>query len=95
MAPLIDGYAALQALLPPTGFALGGDTLTLADMAFAPFVARTYLLLSVDLGKFPAGEGKKAYEILTSPRFARLQQYLKDIKANPHWKATWDEVCRS
>ncbi|KIP05388.1 hypothetical protein PHLGIDRAFT_119903 [Phlebiopsis gigantea 11061_1 CR5-6] len=92
MAPLIDGYAALQALLPPAGgFALGGDALTIADMAFAPFLARTYLLLSVDLGKFPAGEGKKAYAILTSPRFARLQQYLQDVKANPYWKATWDE----
>ena len=89
---LIDGLEAIQKLLPPTGF-IAGDKLTIGDMAVAPFLARTYMLLGADLGKYPVGEGKKALEILRSDRFARLEQYWKDIQEQPSWKATWDEVC--
>ena len=88
---LIDGLDTLQKLLPPTGF-IAGDKLTLGDMAVAPFLARVYMLLGSELGKFPLGEGKKALDILCSDRFVRLEQYWKDIKEQPSWKATWDEV---
>ena len=61
-------------------------------MAVAPFLARLYMLLGAELGKYPLGEGKKTLEILRSDRFARLEQYWKDIREQPSWKATWDEV---
>lgn len=92
LSELLDALAALQALLPPTGFAAGGSALTIADMAAAPFLGRIYMLLAHELGNYPLGEGKKALDVLKGERFARLNEYMEDIKAQPCWKATWDEV---
>lgn len=88
---LLDGFDTLQGLLPSTGF-IAGDKLTIGDMAVAPFLARVYLLLGAEIGKYPLGEGKKAFEILRSAKFARLDKYFNDIKEQPSFKGTWNEV---
>ncbi|EKM49075.1 uncharacterized protein PHACADRAFT_265855 [Phanerochaete carnosa HHB-10118-sp] len=87
---LIDGLDALQKQLPATGFAVG-EKWTIADIAIAPFLARIFLLLENDLGVYPAGDGKKTLEILRGEKFARLNKYYEDVKAQSSFKATWDE----
>ncbi|KAI0062708.1 glutathione S-transferase [Artomyces pyxidatus] len=87
-------FAALedaQALLPPTGFAVG-ENFTIADAAVAPFLGRADIMLKNDLGKFDAGAGVAVHkEIFQGGRFSRLQKYYADITARPSWKATFDE----
>lgn len=90
---LLDALDRFQQQLPARGFAVG-DKWTLADMAAAPFLVRTYLLLEHDLGVYPAGEGPKTLALLRGERFARLNQYLADLRAQPSFKATWDEAAQ-
>ena len=54
---VLGSFQALQALLPPTGFAVGAWSI--ADISAAPFLVRILMLLENDLGKYPVGEGKK------------------------------------
>lgn len=91
---LVQAYEAVQALLPPQGFAIG--EFSAADIAIAPFLARIELNLANDLGGFPAdqGEGPKILELLRAPKLARLQQYFKDIQARPSFVTTFDKVSR-
>lgn len=92
--PLLDGLEAFQAVLPETGFAVG--EWSIADIAAIPFLVRFAMLLENDLGNYPAGEGKKAFAELKSPRFARLWKYIQDAKQRPSLKASYKEVrCRS
>jgi glutathione S-transferase len=89
---LLDALDALQNALPgKDGFAVGGKW-CIADMAAAPFLARIEMLLKHDLGTYPVGEGKKTFEALHAEKFARYRRYLEDLKAQPSFKATWDEV---
>ena len=92
---LVQAYEAIQALLPPQGFAVG--EFSIADIAVAPFLARIDLNLTNDLGGFPAdqGEGPKILELLRAPKLARLQQYFKDIQARPSFATTFDKVSYS
>ncbi|EKM51495.1 uncharacterized protein PHACADRAFT_261658 [Phanerochaete carnosa HHB-10118-sp] len=89
-AKLISGLDALQKQLPASGFATG-EKWTSADMAVAPFLVRIFFFLENDLGVYPAGEGKKTLEVLRDEKFARLNKYLEDLKAQSSFKATWDE----
>ena len=77
----LDVFEAIQARLPPTGFAVG--EFSLADIAAVPALLRIILMLKHDIGKYPVGEGKKAFEQLSQPKFARLMKYLEDVKARP------------
>ena len=90
LAPLLDALATLQGLLPAEGFAAG--EWSLADMAVGPFLARMWLFLEHDLGKGTVEDGRAALRELKGPRFARLRRYLDDVKAQPSFQATWDEV---
>ena len=90
-ATLIDGIDALQKLLPATGFA-AGEKWSIADIAVAPIFARIVMLLGNDLGRYPVGEGKKTLEVLRGAKFDRFNKYLEDLKAQPSFKTTWDEV---
>ena len=90
-ATLVDGIDALQKLLPATGFA-AGEKWSIADIVAAPFLVRIVMLLNNDLGKYPVGEGKKTLEVLRGAKFNRFNKYLEDLKAQPSFKATWDEV---
>ncbi|KAM5541835.1 hypothetical protein V8D89_004564 [Ganoderma adspersum] len=87
---LLAAFEALQALLPPTGFAVG--EWSVADIAAAPFLVRSLMLLEHDIGKYPVGEGKKTFEALHGPKFARILKYVEDAKAWPSFRATWDEA---
>ena len=91
---LVEAYEAIQALLPPQGFAVG--EFSLADIAIAPFFARLELLLENDLGPWPAGkgEGPKILALLREPKFARINAYWEALKARPSFQATWDRVRR-
>jgi glutathione S-transferase len=93
---VLSAVEAIQNLLPPVGagkYAIG-DQFTLADVSAAPFLGRIEVLLSHDLGKYPVGEGKKAYEVLqTDPKFARYRQYWSDVKGRKSFQKTFDEVC--
>ncbi|KAI0824916.1 thioredoxin-like protein [Trametes gibbosa] len=92
-APVEDFYAALeyiQSLLPAEGFAIG--KFSAADIAIAPFLARTRLSLLNELGKYPEGDGKKVWETATTGKFARINKYVGDIFARESFKATFDEA---
>nr|VWP01031.1 Extracellular lipase (EC [Ganoderma boninense] len=56
-------FEAVQALLPPAGFAVG-DGWSIADIAAAPFLVRALMLLEHEIGTYPVGEGRKALEAL-------------------------------
>ncbi|TFK89258.1 thioredoxin-like protein [Polyporus arcularius HHB13444] len=90
VSDLLDQLEAIQARLPETGFAVG--EFSIADVAAAPFLARIMLLLENDIGKYPVGEGKKAFEELQKPKFARLMKYIADLKARPSFRASYDHA---
>lgn len=81
----------LQALLPPTGFAVG--EWSIADAAWTPFIARLFVALENDVGGYAVGEGPKTFQVLTNDaKFARFQQYWKDVSSRPSFVATFDKV---
>lgn len=92
-APVEDFYGALeyiQSLLPAEGYAIG--KFSAADIAIAPFLARTRISLLNELGKYPEGDGKKVWETATTGKFARIAQYAEDLFARESFKETFDEV---
>ncbi|KAI0634739.1 hypothetical protein C8Q77DRAFT_1216809 [Trametes polyzona] len=92
-APIEDFYAALeyvQSLLPAQGFAIG--EFSAADIAIAPFAARTRISLLNELGKYPEGTGKKIWETATTGKFARFGNYVDDLFARESFKETFDEA---
>ncbi|KAI0654862.1 hypothetical protein C8Q70DRAFT_463241 [Cubamyces menziesii] len=92
-APVEDFYNALkyvQSLLPEEGFAVG--EFSIADIAIAPFLARTRVSLLNEIGKYPEGDGKKVWAHITSGDFARIAKYSEDLFARESFKATFDEA---
>ena len=70
-----------------------GDEFTLADIAVAPFLARTLLIqLKNGIGRFDQEEAKRGWEHFQGPKYERVRQYLDDIAARPSWQSTFDEV---
>ena len=89
---LLDGLLGLQARLPAEGGFVVGQW-SMAEMVVAPFLVRTWMMLEHDIGKYPAGEGLKAFEILRgNPKYARIVKYVEDIEDHTSFKKTWDEV---
>ncbi|KAI0765189.1 thioredoxin-like protein [Fomes fomentarius] len=87
---ILDHLETLQSFLPEKGFAVG--PWSVADIAVGTLLIRIELLLANDTGKYPVGEGKKAFQALQGPRFTRIQKYLQDVRARPSVKAAIDEV---
>lgn len=87
---LFDVLEALQARLPETGFVVG--EWSIADVFAVPILLRILLVLENDVGKYPVGEGKKTFEELQKPKFARIMRYTADGKEHPSVKNTWNEV---
>ncbi|EMD34653.1 hypothetical protein CERSUDRAFT_86064 [Gelatoporia subvermispora B] len=83
------GLEVIQALLPPSGFAVG--EYSIADAAIAPFLARAWVNLENDTGAWKEGDGATVLATLQSARFARLNQYIQDLEARPNFKATFDK----
>ncbi|KAI0367969.1 thioredoxin-like protein [Pilatotrama ljubarskyi] len=84
---LLEALAKLQSALPPTGFAVG--EWSIADAAVIPFLARMFLYLDADLGKYSEEDGKKMRDAIASDRFARLRQYVHDLRERKSFKDTW------
>ncbi|KAH9917893.1 thioredoxin-like protein [Epithele typhae] len=82
-------FEALQARLAPSGFAVG--QFSLADIAVAPFVLRTLVLVEHEIGKYPLGDGKKLLDAMKEPKFARMAKYIEDLTAYPSVRDTWAE----
>ena len=93
---LIAAIAEIQELLPPNPTAVRfavGEQFTIADAAFAPFIARWDLLLRNDIGKFAEGAGLRVYqELFKSERFARLQKYYENISSRESFKDSFYTV---
>ncbi|KAI0824926.1 hypothetical protein BC628DRAFT_382246 [Trametes gibbosa] len=92
-APLQTLLAALddfQALLPPTGFAVG--EWSIADAAAMPILNRLFLCLRDGFGTIAPEALREASDIVESPRYTRLHKYIEDNLARPNVKKVWDEV---
>ena len=88
--PALPSLEAFQALLVPSGYAVG--PWSIADIVVAPMMVRFIRLAGYEIGKYPMGEGKKLLKALAEPRFARLLQYYELLWQRPSVQATWDEV---
>jgi glutathione S-transferase len=88
-----EGVKAVQSLLPANSKYALGDEFTIADAAILPFIARAEIAMSNDIGKYPEGEGSKAYQKLsTDPEYARFWKYFNDLKTRESFKKTFDPV---
>lgn len=93
-APMFASIELVQNLLPADKKYALGDEFTIADITVIPYFSRMELCLSRDLGTYPEGDGRKAYERLFSdPKYARFRKYFADLKERESFKATFDEVC--
>ncbi|KAH7882289.1 glutathione S-transferase C-terminal-like protein [Phlebopus sp. FC_14] len=88
---ILDGAVAVQDLLPESGPYAVGDQYTIADIAFTPFFARLKIAAENDIGKYESGEGKKLWEALQEPKYARFNAYVNRLLERPSFKATFDE----
>lgn len=88
---MLAALDALQARLPPTGFAAGPEW-SIADAAVMPILLRLRMSVTLEVGFFAPGAAPVVRAALESPRFARLQRYIADNVARPSMAATWDEV---
>ena len=97
-APAEGLYAVLeklQGLLPPEGGFVVGKWSFADAPAFAPLIMRLETILSMNVPTITTpGAAEKMVETLRSEaeRFARLQQWKRDIVARPSMAKTYDEV---
>lgn len=87
VGPFLQALETLQSALPPAGFAVG--EWSLAEAAVAPFLARMMLYLDAGLGRYSEADGESMRAALASARFARISQYVQDIRARPSFVKTW------
>ncbi|GJE93725.1 glutathione S-transferase family protein [Phanerochaete sordida] len=89
--PLVRALEALQALLPPTGFAIG--EFSAADVALAPSLARVEMTLENNLGEYPAEarEGERILRLIRGPGLERWAQYTRDVLTHPAVASTFDK----
>ena len=88
---ILPSLEAFQALLAPSGFAIG--PWSMADAVVAPMIVRFMRLATYEIGKYPMGEGKRLLKALSEPRFARFMRYYQNLWERPSVRTTWDEVC--
>ncbi|GJE93726.1 glutathione S-transferase family protein [Phanerochaete sordida] len=88
--PLLAALERLQALLPPTGFAIG--EFSAADIAIAPQIIRSELSFEHNLiGPSGSQDGQRILALMREPRLARWAEYRKAIQAHPAVRSTFDE----
>ncbi|OJT05073.1 hypothetical protein TRAPUB_4138 [Trametes pubescens] len=83
----LQGLETLQGALPPAGFAAGAWSL--AEAGVAPFLTRILVYLEAGLGRYSDADGEKMRAALASARFARLRQYVQDVRARPSFAKSW------
>ncbi|KAH9848998.1 thioredoxin-like protein [Lenzites betulinus] len=81
---------ALQAMLPPTGFAAG--EWSIADATFVPILMRWVISIETGLGTFTPESRKESLDAYHSPRFERLRKYFEDNFARPSMSKCYDEA---
>ncbi|KAI9069389.1 glutathione transferase omega class [Trametes sanguinea] len=86
---VLPSLEAFQALLAPSGFAIG--PWSMADAVVAPMIVRFMRLSALEIGKYPLGEGKKLLKALAEPKFARFMRYYQSLWDRPSVRTTWDE----
>ncbi|KAI0328764.1 thioredoxin-like protein [Cubamyces sp. BRFM 1775] len=86
---ILPSLEAFQALLAPSGFAIG--PWSMADAVVAPMIVRFMRLATYEIGKYPMGEGKRLLKALSEPRFARFMRYYQSLWERPSVRTTWDE----
>ncbi|KAI8973123.1 hypothetical protein BD414DRAFT_425226 [Trametes punicea] len=86
---VLPSLEAFQALLAPSGFAIG--PFSMADAVVAPMIVRFMRLSAYEIGKYPLGEGKKLLKALAEPKFARFMRYYQSLWDRDSVRATWDE----
>ncbi|KAI0765433.1 hypothetical protein C8Q74DRAFT_1288335 [Fomes fomentarius] len=89
----LDALEVLQRFLPERGFVLG-EQWSLADIAIAPILLRLVVCLENEIGTYALGVGHTTLEAVKDPRFARIWQYIQDLKERPSIKANFngDEI---
>ena len=80
----------VQGFLPETGFFSG--EWSIADAAATALLNIANLSLEHSLTRNKSEEPKRMLEILKSPRFARLRQYVDDNVVRPSYQADYNEV---
>ncbi|OCH83755.1 glutathione S-transferase C-terminal-like protein [Obba rivulosa] len=82
----------LQAMLPPTGFVVGGYSI--ADAYIASILSRADIIFenNINTNGWPDDEGARILETLRGPRFVRLAQYKQDLFERPSFKSTFDKA---
>ncbi|KAI0353569.1 thioredoxin-like protein [Trametes cingulata] len=86
---LLDLLATLQGLLPPEGYVAG--EWSIADAAFAPVVAVSVeVIAKTGWGAYVRIRGDKVLEEYTSPRFARLREYMRINMERPSFRTSLD-----
>jgi len=85
-ADVLKAAEELQELLSTDKTFAVGDTVTIADLAILPFLARAEVVLSNDLLE----GGKELYAGFQEPKLARLWKYFTDLKARESFKTTFD-----
>ncbi|KAI0325282.1 thioredoxin-like protein [Cubamyces sp. BRFM 1775] len=84
---LLQGLEKLQAALPPTGFAIG--QWSTADIAVIPFLSRMLLYLDNGIGNYDEEGEKKLQNAFAGERFARLKQYVQEVRERPSFKVSF------
>ncbi|CDO74671.1 hypothetical protein BN946_scf184828.g11 [Trametes cinnabarina] len=90
---VITALEKLQDVLHPSGFAVG--EWSIADAAVAPSLVRMMLFLRTGLGAYSKEDWKRLSETLSSDKFSRLAQYIRDLEERPSFKKTWVSDVRS
>ncbi|EMD37294.1 hypothetical protein CERSUDRAFT_113944 [Gelatoporia subvermispora B] len=90
--PFVVALEEVQALLPPSGFAVG--EWSIADATVAPILARAEVIFELNhpISGWAEGESHKILELLDEPRFARIKQYRHNLAARPAFKASFDKA---
>ncbi|KAI0359760.1 thioredoxin-like protein [Trametes cingulata] len=86
---ILQALEKLQNALPTTGFAAG--EWSIADAAVAPFITRLELFLRARLGAYTEENWNKLREALDSDKYARIMQYIRDIRERPSFKKSWGD----
>ncbi|RPD55602.1 glutathione S-transferase [Lentinus tigrinus ALCF2SS1-6] len=87
----VNALEDIQRMLPPSeGYAVG--EWSIADAAVTPFLMGINTMLKMNPPTLQEGAAEQALEVLSSPRFARLQKYVHDNAARPSMAKTWDEA---
>ncbi|EIW81747.1 hypothetical protein CONPUDRAFT_89406 [Coniophora puteana RWD-64-598 SS2] len=89
---VLDGLREVQKLLPDpsAGKWAIGEQFTIADAAFAPFIARIDTCCKAGYGSYAKGEDRLLLDSLESPEFTRIKAYIANLYDRPSFKATFN-----